>query len=302
MFLIPNLVRLWGYLLHNLRKYLRGWDSGDISGFEEPLKGALGKGTLWEQNEPESGTDNQREKTRVLLEECFIYTNLVPIWVEDGEGMVRISFDDECGSSSLVGRYCQRAPPKSATTNLENISSATRQPSLEEAFIILHECGHIFGFIHEHQAPARPKHFNFIESEVQREFGKDGHRWSREETRKNVTRPHQQKHIENCSQFDRNSIMMYRFPASLTYEGVGTPLNTKLSDIDKAVLTLNYARLEPHLKAPNWTVAYAVDILGIEGELKEKIVSSKDCRDIRAYYTEWSTQQMESLDGKCIVS
>lgn len=54
MFLIPNLVRLWGYLLHNLRKYLRGWDSGDISGFEEPLKGALGKGTLWEQNEVRS--------------------------------------------------------------------------------------------------------------------------------------------------------------------------------------------------------------------------------------------------------
>ncbi|KAJ3486248.1 hypothetical protein NLI96_g4372 [Meripilus lineatus] len=264
-----------------------------------PLHGAFLRGILWDHRQEvtfsfrhQSGSENQREKTRVLVEECFLYTNLSVIWVEDGMGVVRISFDDDRDSSSYIGKQCHQAPRGCATTNLRSIDPNTTQPSPEEAFTILHECGHICGLVHEHQVPGRRGHFNFIESEVQNRFGPNGYRWSQEDIRENITRLHQRKHIENCSRFDRNSIMMYEFPASLTYEGVGAPLNKSLSDIDKAVLTLNYPRLEPHPEALNWTVSYAVDILGIDGEFRECIVAAKDPRDIRKYYTDWSTEQV----------
>lgn len=112
----------------------------------------------------QSGSENQREKTRVLVEECFLYTNLSVIWVEDGMGVVRISFDDDRDSSSYIGKQCHQAPRGCATTNLRSIDPNTTQPSPEEAFTILHECGHICGLVHEHQVPGRRGHFNFIES------------------------------------------------------------------------------------------------------------------------------------------
>ncbi|KAJ3486255.1 hypothetical protein NLI96_g4379 [Meripilus lineatus] len=300
MSLTPKFVKLLCSLLTHLKKCTMRLHFPRSEG---PLYGALLRGTLWEHNQeitfsfhPLSGNENQRSKTQSLVEECFMYTNLTTTWVEDGDGMIRISFDNDLDSSSPVGRGCYRIPQRNATTNLQSIDPNTDQPSPEEAFIILHECGHICGLIHEHMLPSRPDHFNFIDSEIQKRYG--GFGWSTNDIKKNVTRFYKQRHLENCSSFDPK----YEFPAFLTYEGVGTTLNTKLSDVDKAVLTMNYARLKPHPRATNWTVSFAADILGVDGELREKIVSSGDPRDIRKYYTEWSTQQMESLGSECIVS
>lgn len=136
-----------------------------------------------------------------------------------------------------------------------------------------------------------------------------------QEIHRNITMVLHPQDLENCSRYDCLSVMgyvhlvslalavpshhlvyltRYPIPPSLTFEGKGTRLISRLSDVDKAVLTLNYARRKPHPKAPDWTISHAADVLGITGELREKIVPAEDARDIRRYYTKWSKEQMET--------
>lgn len=82
--------------------------------------------------------------------------------------------------------------------------------------------------------------------------------------------------------------------------GLGTPFNPDLSDIDKAVLVLNYPRLNPGPLVPRWTVSYAADVIGIKGESREKIVAATHPHDVRRLYSEWSKRSQRFQQGEVI--
>lgn len=79
--------------------------------------------------------------------------------------------------------------------------------------------------------------------------------------------------------------------------GVGTLYNTDLSDVDKAVLVLNYARLNPGPLVPTWTVSHAADIIGIKGQWRENIVAATHPHDVRKLYSQWSASSERSQQG-----
>ena len=56
-----------------------------------------------------SGTPQQRTKAEMLFREIFRYTNILPSWVRDGEGDVRIAFNDGIPSQSRLGTQCQQS-------------------------------------------------------------------------------------------------------------------------------------------------------------------------------------------------
>ena len=69
--------------------------------------------------------------------------------------MVRIGFDKKVGSWSYVGTNCRRVLPNKPTMNLGWIDDSNNVLRDDEKGVILHEFGHVLGFTHEHQSPAR---------------------------------------------------------------------------------------------------------------------------------------------------
>ncbi|KAJ3475603.1 hypothetical protein NLI96_g11733 [Meripilus lineatus] len=134
-------------------------------------------------------------------------------------------------------------------------------------------------FVHEHQVPERPKHFLFHQTKVDKYY-REELGMSEEDIKINITNTYQPETFENYSPFDPHSITLYQFPGHLIQNGRGTPFNTDLSDIDKTVLMLNYARLDIDPLVSRWSVSYAADVIGIKGEWREKIVVATHPHDV----------------------
>jgi hypothetical protein len=132
----------------------------------------------------------------------------------------RISFDSQDGAWSYVGTDCQGIPLNEATMNLGFLDGGTAA----------HEFGHAIGLAHEHQNPAGGIQWN--EEVVIRELAKSPNFWDEATARHNVLRKYSADQI-NGTAFDRDSIMLYFFPATWTRNGIGTKANEILSRIDK---------------------------------------------------------------------
>jgi hypothetical protein len=142
------------------------------------------------------------------------------------EGVVRISFDRNGGSWSLVG--------------LDNFFSAdefTMNLGWLDSGTIMHEFGHMLGMIHEHQGPLG-KPIEWDTNKVYK-WAKVTYGWDKETTYENVIKKYDSK-LVNGTNFDPNSIMLYFFPSELTLDGRGTHQNLRLSILDVAFLMASF--------------------------------------------------------------
>lgn len=133
---------------------------------------------------------------------------------------IRISFDPDDGAWSYIGTDCRDIPRNQATMNLGFMDGGTAA----------HEFGHAIGLAHEHQNPAGGIQWN--EQVVISEMAKSPNFWDKETTRHNILRKYSANQI-NGTAFDRDSIMLYFFPASWTLNNIGTKANEALSRMDK---------------------------------------------------------------------
>ena len=98
----------------------------------------------------------QRTKFLYILIEALSITNLrYVVTTPPPESNLRIGFDAQDGSWSLLGTLRKGVKPGEVTMNLANIDS-TPEFLEDEVSTILHETLHALGFEHEHQSPARP--------------------------------------------------------------------------------------------------------------------------------------------------
>lgn len=133
---------------------------------------------------------------------------------------IRITFDPGDGAWSYVGTDCRGIPTNEPTMNLGFLDGGTAA----------HEFGHAIGLAHEHQNPAGGIQWN--EQVVITELAKSPNFWDEVTARHNVLRKYSADQI-NGTGFDRDSIMLYFFPASWTLNGIDTKANEILSRIDK---------------------------------------------------------------------
>lgn len=54
---------------------------------------------------------------------------------------------------------------------------------------------------------------------------------------------------------------------------------------------VHYPRPLPHTSAPEWTLSHALDILGVQGAIKEEILRCKDPHEICNLFTDWNSVQ-----------
>jgi hypothetical protein len=113
---------------------------------------------------------------------------------------------------------------------------------------VQHEFCHAVGLIHEHQNPKAS--IPWDKEAVYRHYAGPPNHWDRATVDRNIFRRYSTGET-NFTAFDRNSIMLYAIPNSLTIGDYEVGWNRALSENDKAFLRAQYPKAaEPAKPAP----------------------------------------------------
>ena len=146
---------------------------------------------------------------------------------------VRISFA-QSGSWSMLGNYA--ANERGVTMNFGDINVYSSAEDVRQ--VVLHEFGHMMGFMHEHQNPLGG--LKWKEDVVIAELAGGNNNWSIRDIRENVLNQPDPRTLRGTP-FDPHSIMLYPFPAEWNENGIATKANKDLSPTDIALARNLYA-------------------------------------------------------------
>lgn len=166
------------------------------------------------------GTPAQQDMVRQIAPEWCEYANLKFEFTNNPAAPIRVSFDPNDGAWSYIGTDNLSIPVHAATLNL----------GWQDKNVILHEFGHMVGLGHEHQNPQGGIVWN--EAAVIADLSGPPNYWDEATIRHNVLDKYRMDQILGTG-FDRESIMLYAFPATWTVGGQGTDFNDGLSKIDR---------------------------------------------------------------------
>jgi hypothetical protein len=184
------------------------------------------------------GDDTQQQK---VIEKAKIWEQFANVHInfgEDEDAEVRISFEADPGSWSAIGqdaRDREAFPIDQPTMNYGWLQDDTEDQEYER--VVVHEFGHALGCIHEHQSPT--EHLKWNKAKVYEVFSGPPNNWSKEEIDQNILEKYSPKGL-SATAFDIQSIMLYQFDPELFTDHKGTPLNTQLSNKDKAMIAKMY--------------------------------------------------------------
>ncbi|ASA21633.1 hypothetical protein [Paenibacillus donghaensis] len=177
------------------------------------------------------------EKVRKYALEWTEYANIIFDFVSDPTNSeIRISFEGT-SSNSKVGTDCLSVAKDKPTMHFGWLEPDSSDDEFSR--VVLHEFGHALGLIHEHQSPEG--NVPWDEPAVYRYYlENDG--WDRDTTFMNVLKRY--SHSEtNYTEFDKNSIMIYKIPDSHTRGDYKVDWNSKLSQKDKEFIGKIYPKV-----------------------------------------------------------
>lgn len=184
-----------------------------------------------------NGTAAQQNMVKQFAVQWTQHANLTFQFGPLAGAQVRVSFNDD-GAWSYIGKDALGIPANEATLNL----------GWQDEGVILHEFGHMIGMIHEHQSPVNnPIVWN--KPVVNAALAGPPNNWPQDVIDHNMYAKYDVSQI-NGSNFDKESVMLYSFPASWTANGFHSDPNEVLSDVDKAFA----ARVYPRTPAPQAVV------------------------------------------------
>ena len=193
------------------------------------------------------GDDFQQGKVKEKANIWCDYASITFDFVEDPDAEIRISFQADPGSWSAIGTDClvtSYFPQYQPTMNFGWLQDDTADEEYER--VVVHEFGHALGCIHEHQQPNEDLQWNA--DAVYAAFSGPPNYWSQDDIDHNILQKYSPDGV-SATRFDRDSIMLYQFDGSLFVDGVGTPLNTHLSDQDKQMIGQMYPKQAAEAKA-----------------------------------------------------
>lgn len=151
-------------------------------------------------------------------------------------GDVRIAFDTNDGSWSLMGTDILSEDKSKPTMNFGWLTPATED--LEYSRVVLHEFGHTLGCIHEHERPDNG--IPWDKAKVYAYYKKTDD-WTKEEVDEQVFSKYDERQVR-ANKLDKQSIMMYPVPESLTNGHYHIGWNNHLSAADKKFIAQLYPK------------------------------------------------------------
>lgn len=187
-----------------------------------------------------NGTTAQKTKVQEYAKQWEQHANLKLAFVESGNADIRIAFKwkGDGGSWSYIGTDCFNIPQEHPTMNFGWLDVNGRDTE-EYSRTVLHEFGHALGCIHEHQNPSA--NIPWDKEAVYRYYMGPPNKWSKEDVDNNLFETYSTSKTQ-FSQFDKESIMLYRIPNELTIGDWEVQGNKVLSTIDKSYIGVVYPK------------------------------------------------------------
>ena len=180
-------------------------------------------------------TKDKADWVKYVINKYYVpIENLKIKWVDDIKNSdVRISFIPEFGSFSLLGTQCRYAGKDTITMNLGWLDQYSYNTDNTELIgtgvVVVHEFGHMFGMIHEHQREDEPMIWD--KEAVYEALGSPPNKWSRDKVDQQIFKQYKMNTL-NASQYDPHSVMEYIFPNNF-FKKPPNLTNTKyLSNLD----------------------------------------------------------------------
>jgi hypothetical protein len=156
---------------------------------------------------------------------------------------IRIGYDYK-GYWSTVGQDSVNVSRQSdESLNLDGFNS---EPPSEPEFtrVVLHEFGHALGLQHEHQNPKSVCETEFDWAAIYESLARPPNGWDKAKVDSNMRRLLNDGDVKTLGEFDRQSIMLYTFPAWMYHKKEQSPCfftqNTEISKTDAATLATMY--------------------------------------------------------------
>lgn len=183
-----------------------------------------------------NGTAQQQQ----WLKDAAAYWFGVPInisfsYVATGNANVRVSFNANDGAWSYVGKDNLSVPQGYATMNIGWHEGGTGDASLYT--VELHELGHLWGLLHEHQNPDSP--IDWDKPVVYAALSGPPNNWTTAQIDFNVLNPFMPVDVISTVR-DPNSIMHYSIAAAWRKSKVAIPGGKTLSPVDRSFIKDRY--------------------------------------------------------------
>ena len=162
------------------------------------------------------------------------HANLTLAFGNHAEPDIRISFE-QVGSWSYLGTDALGIREDLPTMNYGWLTPEVSDREYER--VVLHEFGHAFGAIHEHQHPEAG--IPWDRDKVYEYYMGPPNNWSRAQVDTNLFRRYDAS-ITQFSVFDPASIMLYAIPNALTEGDWEVGWNRSMSDVDKQFIAEAY--------------------------------------------------------------
>ena len=205
-------------------------------------RAAVERMKLWENGrrlrvEFTDGIPEVQTKVAAIAKEWEELANLKLDFVTGGASEIRVSFAEEGFSWSTVGTDALTVPSTEATMNYGWLEPNTSPREYER--VVRHEFGHALGMIHEHQNPDAQGQIPWDKPKVYAYYAEQG--WTHADVDSNLFDVYDEDST-NHSAFDRDSIMEYAIPDSLTIGSYSIGWNTTFSPTDVEFMRRQYPK------------------------------------------------------------
>ncbi|KAK7678936.1 hypothetical protein QCA50_018076 [Cerrena zonata] len=176
---------------------------------------------------------------------------------------------------------------------LDHISGEEDTLTECELRCILHECGHMLGFVHEHQSPARVKELTYDKKSeynlliVIATIRYYADTWQPELVKHNVLRIYDEEGLAAYSPFDNMSIMLYDILACMNAQHRHISRPYQLSPTDQAYATLLYP---PPVTSNDAILRDALRLVGALPHQEDVIMASNGPEQFRLRFREWNAE------------